>query len=923
LPEAPAHRDRRSRTRTAASAGPLIARERELAELRGALDAALGGSGRVVLLGGEPGIGKTRLTTVLADEAESRGVPVWWGRGWEDGPTPPFWPWNTALRRWMDQVGADAVAAAAGSVDPRLARIFPVLCDYTLGCPSRDSWDGDAERLLLLDVACRFLAAIARPAGLVVVLDDIHWTDRSSLRLLEFIAANLSDMRLLIVATYRDTELHGEAPFLSTLSRITREPSTRRLLVSGLSPAQCARWIALAEPRGDAAALGETLHRETNGNPFFVGEIVRFRAAGQELATGRDAQRVPPAVREVVGHRLERLGDACRVSLSVAALFGEAVDAGMLADVLGDVPVADHLERAVHDRILIEDEDCPGRYAFAHVLVRRVLVDALLPSARSAWHARIATVLERREGVATALVHHLVAAGTREAQHKAFDHACRSARHAERALGWDEAVRLYEVALDVGGRWGLLDSRHAIEVRLALARALRRRATLRRRGRGAEVMAAARRTVDPEAFARAARVHADRSRSGDGSARGAGGSREASRAGSILDDALRARLHARLASDLIAASQVAHEGRIAALCDDAHAAARRAGGGLAVAVTATVYAADMGIRPVPSARGIPETAEAEGDDESAATFRCMRAMTFLATGEPEASRGGRRLATAAAACGFQALWLARTRWRRSGPRSGDVCGAGCDGTRRRDGCRMQLLNAGAVYRTAHHVARPGPPGRDRPEIESLAERTRAAVVGVRSGHSPGWPEATRRRPAEFGACSRADSAPAERGVMARRYLAGLAAFASRSRPRARAFALRPHRATPRVWIATAARPSAVGAGARRARSPVRAAGGCGAAFRDRDRLGQRMGSPPIVVRAQPARRRPPVVTSAVDERERVRDDGRRAERGAREFGLVDVKARAERLQGKLAGSADVPVNVPARRRRLDGALRRP
>src|SRR4029453_11560025 len=110
---------------------PLIDRERELDELRGALDAALGGSGRVVLLGGEPGIGKTWLATVLADEAESRGVPVWWGRGWEDGATPPFWPWNTALRRWMDQAGAAAVASAAGSLDARLAHVFPVLCDRT------------------------------------------------------------------------------------------------------------------------------------------------------------------------------------------------------------------------------------------------------------------------------------------------------------------------------------------------------------------------------------------------------------------------------------------------------------------------------------------------------------------------------------------------------------------------------------------------------------------------------------------------------------------------------------------------------------------------------------------------------------------------------------------------------------------------
>jgi len=564
LPEPTAPCERKSRTRTPGSAGPLIAREREVAELRAALDAALGGSGRVVLLGGEPGIGKTRLATVLADEAESRGVPVWWGRGWEDGSTPPFWPWNTALRRWMDQAGDPATEGSSGSVDPRLAHVFPVLCDRMPGRSSDDPRTAHPERLLLFDVATRFLAGIARPAGLVVVLDDVHWTDRASLQLLEYLAANLSDMRLLVVATYRDTELHGDPRFLSTLSRITREASTRRLLVRGLSAAQCARWIALAEACDDAAALGKAVHRETNGNPFFVGEIVRLRAAGETLAPGPDGQRIPPAVREVVAERLDRLGDGCRISLSVAALFGETVDAGMLAEVLGDAPVADHLERAVHDRILVGDEDRPGRYTFAHALVRRVLVDALLPSTRSTWHARIAAVLEARapasEEMATALVRHLVAAGTRDAQHKAFDHACRNAAHAERALGWDEAVRLYEIALDVGGRAGLLDSGRAIELRLALARALRKAGDITAaRARCEEIMAAARRTADADAFARAALIYA-----GPGPVWGRiepavrAVLEEAGRAGSTLGDALRARLHARLASDLIAASDRAH-----------------------------------------------------------------------------------------------------------------------------------------------------------------------------------------------------------------------------------------------------------------------------------------------------------------------------------------------------------------------------
>jgi hypothetical protein len=429
---------------------PLIGREREVGELRAALDAALDGSGRVVLIGGEPGIGRTRLASVVADEAQARGVPVWWGRSRDDCAAPAFWPWNSALRRWMDQVGEAAVAAAAGPRYAELADVFPVLCDRIVETPSSERPEWDGTRFRLFDRVTRFLGAIARPAGLVVVLDDAHRADRPSLELLEFIAGDLADMGVLVVVTYRDTEVDRDHPFSATLARLACEPSSRVLPVGGLAPQHCARWIALADVPGDAATLGDTLHHETNGNPFLVNEMI------QQLATdGRDGRRVPDAVREVIVRRLDRLGDDCRDALAVAAIFGDAVDARMLAEVLGGGTPADALARAVRDRILVEGEDRPSRYRFAHALVRRVLVDELPPSARTTWHTRIAAVLERRatatQMVTTELVRHLAAAGTSEALRKAFGYACRGGETAASGLGWEEAVRLYETALDVSG----------------------------------------------------------------------------------------------------------------------------------------------------------------------------------------------------------------------------------------------------------------------------------------------------------------------------------------------------------------------------------------------------------------------------------------------------------------------------------------
>src|SRR5262245_58375968 len=136
---------------------PLIDREREVAELHGALDAALAGSGGVFLLGGEPGIGKTRLASALATEAESRGVPVWWGRGWEDGSAPAFWPWSTALQRWTEKWGDRAVSAAAASWGAELAHVFPVLREREPDVATSASWESESARFRLFDIVRGFL----------------------------------------------------------------------------------------------------------------------------------------------------------------------------------------------------------------------------------------------------------------------------------------------------------------------------------------------------------------------------------------------------------------------------------------------------------------------------------------------------------------------------------------------------------------------------------------------------------------------------------------------------------------------------------------------------------------------------------------------------------------------------------------------
>lgn len=642
-------RERGSRATSGRPTAIVLDRERELGELRAALESAQAGRGGTVLLGGEPGIGKTFLASVLAADAESRGIPVWWGRSWEDGSAPAFWPWNAALRRWIDR-GRDLVARAAGADAAELACVFPALQgDGEHAAPMSITESDRAARFHLFDVASRFLASVAAPDGLLVVLDDLHWADRASLKLLEFVAAGAAETNLLVVATYRDTEVRREDPLFATLSSLGRVAMTRRLLVGGLSAADCTRWVDPSGTRDDAASLGELLHRETNGNPFLVGEILQLLATEGRLDAPSIATVVPHGVREAIVRRLDRLGDACRTTLAVAALLGDSIDASVLTEVVGSA-ANDHLDLALRDR-LTEDDSRPGRSRFAHALLRRVLVDELSPSTRAGWHAAIAAVLERRaaadEIVTSELVHHLAAAGTPDALRKAFDHACRGADQAARGLGWEEAVRLYELALDLGARSGALDGTRSLELRLALAHALRGAGDVpAARARCEEVLVACRRTPRPALLARAALVYVGptpefgRVTPADRAALEA-----AHRESAGLDDGLKARLFARLAGDLIAANEVAEADRVFALCDEAADAARRANdtGALAMALLGSYYANALRLcagdpavgRRIPSAREVLAAAEAGGEHEIAAAIRHLRVAGSFARGDAD------------------------------------------------------------------------------------------------------------------------------------------------------------------------------------------------------------------------------------------------------------------------------------------------
>jgi len=913
------------------SASPFVGREYERGVLRVALDAALAGSGTVVLLGGEPGIGKTRLASVLVEDAGRRGVPIWWGRGWEDATTPAYWPWNAALRGWLDQGGDAALVRPAAALAPELAHVFPVLRDRIADLPAAPEWESDQTRFRLFDAVSRFLAAAAADTGLVIVLDDVHWADGASLKLLEFVAADLRQARLLIVATYRDTEVRRGHPFFGALGTLVREPATRRMTLPGLSVDDCGRYIDLAAGAGAGDTLGAELHRETNGNPFFLGEIVQLLLSEGRLDAVWDPRFVPPGVREVVARRIDRLGDGYRTVLSVAAVFGEAFDRVPLESALEasspPVPaVADVLGLAVRDRILVEVES-GRRYAFAHAVIRRVLIDEVEPSVRAEWHGRIAETLERgrdapADEIAVELARHFAAAGGPAGLRKAFDYARLGAERAARGLGWEEAARLYELALGLGAEAGVLDVVQAIELRLALARALRRAGdVVAARARCRDVAVTCREANRPDLLARAALIHAGPV--GDFyrvDVEGRALLEEASRTADTIDDALRSRLYGRLAGDIIAANEIELMNRALTLGDEAAAAARRAGdgGALAQALLAGFYLAALGTRRPQSTpadvatvwqslEDILAQAEAGGDFEFTAEIRHTRATALFALGEADGFRAEQTaLATLAASVRVpEAVWLADALASMRAVVEGNfVEGRRLSQQALASGLRLQLANASGVYagqEVMWHAVQ-GRLGEIVPFLEDFAGRHPGIVVWrsfLALARLARGDEIGAR--AEFHDLIALGFTPARRGVHLRSYLAALAALCIGLREREHAQALYDLVARrPEPWVVDGC--ATLGPWALALGSLARLCGrGADAAghFEEAIRLGRRMRSRPVVAQAQSLLAGTLLSFDlGTGTRLRALETLAEAEQTARDLGLVDVIARVERLRAR-------------------------
>ena len=433
---------------TRSGRGPLVGRSDALDRLRGVWQRVTAGEPAIVTIAGEAGAGKTRLISAFALEAREGGAAVLAGRCFEDA-VAPYGAFTEVLRQhstWLEPP-SDWVATELGRLVPELASGgAPIVGD-----------PHDARRRLFEAVAV-VLSDAASHAPLVLAIEDLHWADHATRLMLAHVTRTVASVPLLVIASFRVEYREMRAPLDTLLDDLRRSGRLDELVLAGLSPGEVGELVSARLGSRAPPALGELLHRRTGGNPFFVEEAVRHLREAQPAATPEQlvsaaSSGVPDAVRTVIDRRMVRLADPVRKAVTAAAVAGEAfrledvVAAGRLRE--------DHataaLDAAAAAR-LVEDEPTPGRYHFAHALVRETVLGSLTATRRALLHRRIAEAIERlpasrRESRLPDLARHLLDAHPLIEPDRVAEVVLRAAERAIGQFAYEDAAALLERAL--------------------------------------------------------------------------------------------------------------------------------------------------------------------------------------------------------------------------------------------------------------------------------------------------------------------------------------------------------------------------------------------------------------------------------------------------------------------------------------------
>ena len=437
--------------------GVFVGREGELERLRPAADEAFSGRGSVVMLVGEPGIGKTRTAQELETYARMRGAQVLWGRAHEDSGAPAYWPWVQVGRAYRDQTPDETRRREWEPYALELQRIFPGLRELFSGLPEPPPAESEEAQFRLFDALAAFLRSVSERVPLLLVLDDLHWADRPTLSMLTHLAREVGRSRILVLGTYRDTDLDRTHPLSRTLAELNREQLFLRMPLRGLSADEVGTYLSGVTGIAPAAGLVARIHEETEGNPFFLAEVVNLMTEeGTLTADSVSDVAIPEGVRDALGRRLDRLSAEANELLSLAAVLGREFAHEQLVATSGrsDDEVLRLTEEALAARV-VEETGEVGGYRFTHALMQETLLGELSAARRVRMHGQIADALEelygQAEDSATELARHFVQSAVLNRDHAraAARYSRLAAEQAARSFGWDEAAHHYHRCLDL------------------------------------------------------------------------------------------------------------------------------------------------------------------------------------------------------------------------------------------------------------------------------------------------------------------------------------------------------------------------------------------------------------------------------------------------------------------------------------------
>lgn len=446
---------------------PFVGRDGEIDRIRASWEGA-GGRRHLVLLAGEPGIGKTRLAREFSAAEHATGKTVLFGRCNEE-PLTPYQPFVEALGHYVDASSPDELRAQLNERSGHLVALIPHLPERVSDLTPRSPADPEGERYLLFEAVADLLAAGSAVTPIVLVLDDLHWADKPTLLLLRHILRRREAAKLLVIGTYRETELARTHPLAETLADLRRDLAFDRLQLRGLDQDQITALLtALAQHDvgGRGKALAQALERTTEGNPFFIQEIIRHLVE-TELIFPRDGVwtfdvdvhelGIPEGVKEVIGRRLSRLSESTNVALAHAAVFGREFEFEILRDMtaMPENALLRSLDEALAGQLVEQARNSTDpAYMFSHALVRQTLYEELSIPRRQRLHLRAAEAIEAvRERdiepyIAQLAVHYRTAGAAAEPK-KAIEYSIRAGDAARVAFAYEEADSHWRAALEL------------------------------------------------------------------------------------------------------------------------------------------------------------------------------------------------------------------------------------------------------------------------------------------------------------------------------------------------------------------------------------------------------------------------------------------------------------------------------------------